>query len=204
MRPLYEDPHFTFRFADDRLIPRFHLEGVEVGRRISVFQIEPGTGERLGLLARATVGRRRLDGTCGADHRAGRRGVHRRTGTGSRTVTAGGSFRFGAMPESEVDQPRRVLLCFRFSATSVADDPRRMLLAGRLEAHFALQVEPCVPVPGVHLQERLEFSAVPINAALHEGHDTSPFPRCGCVCATNLHPHTERQPCTSACFTYNT
>ena len=28
MLPLYEDPHFTFRFADDRLIPRFHLEGV--------------------------------------------------------------------------------------------------------------------------------------------------------------------------------
>ena len=29
MLPLYHDPHFTFRFADDRLIPRFHLEGVE-------------------------------------------------------------------------------------------------------------------------------------------------------------------------------
>jgi hypothetical protein len=29
MLPLYEDPHFTFRFADDRIIPRFHLEGIE-------------------------------------------------------------------------------------------------------------------------------------------------------------------------------
>ena len=29
MLPLYHDLHFTFRFADDRLIPRFHLEGVE-------------------------------------------------------------------------------------------------------------------------------------------------------------------------------
>ena len=56
MLPLYEDPCFTFRFADDRIIPRFHLEGVESGRRVSVFQIDPGTGERMGLLATATVG----------------------------------------------------------------------------------------------------------------------------------------------------
>ena len=56
MRPLYEDPHFTFRFADDRIIPRFHLEGVEAGQQVSVFRIDPGTGERLGLLATATVG----------------------------------------------------------------------------------------------------------------------------------------------------
>jgi hypothetical protein len=56
MLPLYEDPCFTFRFADDRIIPRFHLEGVEVGRRVTVLKINPGTGERLGLLAMATVG----------------------------------------------------------------------------------------------------------------------------------------------------
>ena len=56
MLPLYEDPCFTFRFANDRMIPRFHLEGVKVGRRVSVFKIDPGTGERLGLLATATVG----------------------------------------------------------------------------------------------------------------------------------------------------
>jgi hypothetical protein len=56
MRPLYEEPHFTFRFADDRIIPRFHLEGVETGWRVSVFKIVPVTGERLGLLATATVG----------------------------------------------------------------------------------------------------------------------------------------------------
>jgi hypothetical protein len=55
MTPLYEDPCFRFRFADDRIIARFHLEGVEVGRRVSVFRIDPGTGERLGLLATATV-----------------------------------------------------------------------------------------------------------------------------------------------------
>jgi hypothetical protein len=56
MRPLYEDPDFTFRFAEGRIIPRFHLEGVEAGRRVSVFRIDPGTDERLGLLATATVG----------------------------------------------------------------------------------------------------------------------------------------------------
>lgn len=56
MIPLYEDPHFTFRFADDRIIPRFHLEGIGAGRRVSVFKIDPTTGERLGLLTTATVG----------------------------------------------------------------------------------------------------------------------------------------------------
>ena len=56
MIPLHEDPHFTFRFDDDRIIPRFHLEGIEAGRRVSVFKIDPTTGERLGLLAKATVG----------------------------------------------------------------------------------------------------------------------------------------------------
>jgi hypothetical protein len=56
MLPLHQDPHFTFSFADDRIILRFHLEGVEAGRHVSVFKIDPGTGERLGLLATATVG----------------------------------------------------------------------------------------------------------------------------------------------------
>lgn len=57
MTNLYEDPNYTFRFADDRIIPRFHLESVEAGRRVEVFKIDPGTGERLGLLATATVGK---------------------------------------------------------------------------------------------------------------------------------------------------
>lgn len=56
MLPLYEEPHFNFRFADHRLIPRFHLESVEVGRFVEVYKIDPGTGDRLGLLATATVG----------------------------------------------------------------------------------------------------------------------------------------------------
>ena len=56
MLPLYHDSCFTFWFADDRIIPRFHLEGVEAGQQVSVFRIDPGTGERLGLLATATAG----------------------------------------------------------------------------------------------------------------------------------------------------
>ena len=56
MPPLYEDPCFTFRFADDRIISRFHLEGVEVGRRVSVFKIDPCNSERLDMLATAIVG----------------------------------------------------------------------------------------------------------------------------------------------------
>ena len=56
MIPLHHDPWFTFRFADDRLIPRFHLDGVEVGRRVKVFRIDADTGERLGLMAMASVG----------------------------------------------------------------------------------------------------------------------------------------------------
>jgi hypothetical protein len=56
MLPLYHDQHFMFRFAEARIIPRFHLEGVEAGRRVSVLKIDAGTGERLGLMATAIVG----------------------------------------------------------------------------------------------------------------------------------------------------
>ncbi len=54
--PLHHESHFTFRFADDRLIPRFHLEGVEAGRRVVVYRLNPMTGERLDLIALATAG----------------------------------------------------------------------------------------------------------------------------------------------------
>jgi len=56
MLPLYEDPHSTFRFAEARIISKFHLEGVEEGRRVKVYKLGPGTSELLGLLAMATVG----------------------------------------------------------------------------------------------------------------------------------------------------
>jgi hypothetical protein len=56
MIPLHHDPHYTFRFADDRIIPRFHLEGVGAGRRVDVFRIDPATGVRLGLLTNGVAG----------------------------------------------------------------------------------------------------------------------------------------------------
>ena len=56
MIPLYHESHFTFSFADDRLIPRFHLEGVEAGQRVAVFRLDPVTGECLNRIASATAG----------------------------------------------------------------------------------------------------------------------------------------------------
>lgn len=56
MIPLHHDRHHTFRFADDRIIPRFHLEGVGAGRRADVFRLDPTTGARLGLLTTGTTG----------------------------------------------------------------------------------------------------------------------------------------------------
>jgi hypothetical protein len=56
MHPLYHPPHFMFRFAEDRIIPRFHLEGVEAGQLVSVFNIDTEGNERLGLIAEAVVG----------------------------------------------------------------------------------------------------------------------------------------------------
>ncbi len=55
MIPLHHEPHFTFRFADDRVIDRFHLDGVEAGRLVSVYRIDPATGEWLKLIASATA-----------------------------------------------------------------------------------------------------------------------------------------------------
>jgi len=56
MIPLLHESHFTFRFGDDRIIPRFHLEGIEAGRRVSVFKIDADSGERLALMTMATAG----------------------------------------------------------------------------------------------------------------------------------------------------
>lgn len=56
MLPLHRDSGFTFRFSDDRLIPRFHLDGVTAGTRITVFAFDPDTGDRRDVLAKATAG----------------------------------------------------------------------------------------------------------------------------------------------------
>jgi hypothetical protein len=54
--PLHEDPFFTFRFADDRIIPRFHLEGMPAGRRVQVYAADPETLAPTSLLINAVVG----------------------------------------------------------------------------------------------------------------------------------------------------
>lgn len=55
MLPLYRHPHFTFHFAEGRVIPRFHLDGIGVGRRVAVFKIDSESGERLEILAEVVV-----------------------------------------------------------------------------------------------------------------------------------------------------
>ena len=55
MTPLYRDPHFVFRFADDRIVPRFHLDGVGAGQRVAVYALTP-TGGPAGLIATAAAG----------------------------------------------------------------------------------------------------------------------------------------------------
>jgi putative acetyltransferase len=56
MTPLHRDPHYCFRFAEDRLIPRFHLDGIEPGRRVAVYRLDPQTGGPTDLLVRAVAG----------------------------------------------------------------------------------------------------------------------------------------------------
>jgi hypothetical protein len=53
---LHEDPHYTFRFADDRVISRFHLDGVAAGTAVAVYRIDPATEARGEVLATATAG----------------------------------------------------------------------------------------------------------------------------------------------------
>ena len=57
MIPLHEDSFFTFRFAEDRLIPRFHLDGVPAGRLVHVYSANPETLEPTKLLGTAVVGK---------------------------------------------------------------------------------------------------------------------------------------------------
>ena len=51
MVPLYRQPHFAFRFAECRIVARFHLDGVEAGVRVDVYRTDPATGARGSLMA---------------------------------------------------------------------------------------------------------------------------------------------------------
>ncbi|MFQ3650838.1 MAG: hypothetical protein SNJ75_10935 [Gemmataceae bacterium] len=54
MISLFREPWYRFHFTEDRLVPRFHLEGVPTGIRVRVYQLvqdEPGP-----LIAEGVVG----------------------------------------------------------------------------------------------------------------------------------------------------
>lgn len=55
MLPLYREKAFSFGFAEDRIIPRFHLEGVAPGSHVFVFKMDRDTRQREELLANALV-----------------------------------------------------------------------------------------------------------------------------------------------------
>ncbi|VTR97972.1 hypothetical protein [Tuwongella immobilis] len=39
MIPLFSELEFRFRFAEERIVPRFHLEGIAPGVRIAIFAL---------------------------------------------------------------------------------------------------------------------------------------------------------------------
>jgi hypothetical protein len=53
---LHEDPHCTFRVADDRVIPRFHLDCAPAGTPVGVHRIDAVTERRHELLTTAVTG----------------------------------------------------------------------------------------------------------------------------------------------------
>ncbi len=56
MLPLYSDRHFTFHFIEDRIVPRFHLEGIEPGRQVKVYKIDSDTGVQSNFISEAATG----------------------------------------------------------------------------------------------------------------------------------------------------
>lgn len=57
MIPLYQDPVFTFRFVEDRLIDRFHLADVRAGKKVTVFRWQADAPNQAGPeLTRCVVG----------------------------------------------------------------------------------------------------------------------------------------------------
>lgn len=56
MLPLWRDAGFTFRFADDRIIPRFHLDGVAPGVRVVLYRLKSSSDVRQEPFATAITG----------------------------------------------------------------------------------------------------------------------------------------------------
>ncbi|HEY1189938.1 MAG TPA: hypothetical protein VGE74_19975 [Gemmata sp.] len=56
MIPLYRDARFTFRFAEDRIVPRFHLAETLPGTPVTVFALDSAGDEPGARLAQAVCG----------------------------------------------------------------------------------------------------------------------------------------------------
>ena len=56
MIPLHRDTIYTYRFADDRLIGRFHLADAPAGQRVVVYRLEGLSTIRGDRLLEARVG----------------------------------------------------------------------------------------------------------------------------------------------------
>lgn len=54
--PLYRDPWYTFSFEEDRLIDRFHLDGLAPGHIVTIYRFDSANGKRGDQLDKATVG----------------------------------------------------------------------------------------------------------------------------------------------------
>src|SRR5262245_24226649 len=76
--------------------------------------------------------------------------------------------------DAQVDERDGGRGLFSFSAATVADNASiflcRVLLADWPQTDVAFTVTPRVPVPGVHLQDWLEFLAAPVDTAPDERH----------------------------------
>src|SRR5262245_30636332 len=84
--------------------------------------------------------------------------------------------------DAQVDERDGGRGCFSFSAATVADNASiflgRVLLADGPQADITFPVKPCVSVPGIHLQDRLEFPATPVDTAPDERHGALHRRRC--------------------------
>ncbi len=158
MTPLYQAPWFTFHFAEDRIIPRFHLEGVEAGGQVSVFKIDARTGERLGLLATAIVG---VGGWVDLNQPI--------------IVRAGETFI--AVPESHQQEGRSIMAGqFEVAVADACSDDATRLIA-ELSAELALRYDQADDGSG-HF--RPEVTAVPRSIFLIGRLDSRPV-ACGAV-----------------------
>jgi hypothetical protein len=76
MQPLDQDLDFTFRCADDRIIPRFHRQGTPGWSAAFCLQDRAGDRGKAGPARDGNSGRRRLGGPAATPCREGWRSIH--------------------------------------------------------------------------------------------------------------------------------